>query len=91
VVIVTGTLSLGGNADYYGLVYAANAQNSTGTVVEVQGNASIIGAVAVDRGGGVLAGSSKTNIVYDNTVFNNVTVQGAVTLIQNGWREIASH
>ena len=91
VVIVTGTLSLGGDADYYGLVYAANAQDSTGTVVEVQGNASIIGAVAVDRGGGVLAGSSKTNIVYDNTVFNNVTVQGAVTLIQNGWREIASH
>jgi Tfp pilus assembly protein PilX len=90
-VIVNGTLSLGGTGDYYGLVYAANAQNSTGTVVHITGDASIIGAVAVDRGGGVLAGSSKTNLIYDRTVFNNVTVQGAVTLIQNGWREIASH
>ena len=88
-VLVNGTLSLGGGVDYYGLVYAANAQNSTGNVVLLGGDASIIGAVAVDRGGGVLAGSSKTNLVYDSTVFNNVTVQGAVTLIQNGWREIS--
>jgi Tfp pilus assembly protein PilX len=90
-VIVNGTLTLGGSVDYYGLVYAPNAQNSTGNVVTVTGDASIVGAVAVDRGGGVSAGSSKTNIVYDNMVFNNVTVNGAVTLIQNGWREIASH
>lgn len=87
-VIANGTLSLGGGVTYYGLVYAANAQNSTGYVVSLGGNSAIIGAVAVDRGGGVLAGSSKTNLVFDGTVFNSVTVNGAVTLIQNGWREI---
>jgi Tfp pilus assembly protein PilX len=64
-VIENGTLSLGGNANVYGLVYMVNQQGSNGAVVSISANASIQGIVAVDGDGGVLAGSSKTNLIYD--------------------------
>jgi Tfp pilus assembly protein PilX len=64
-VIENGTFSLGGTSNFYGTVYAVNQQGSTGTVVSIHGNASIQGIVAIDGGGGVTAGSSKTNLIYD--------------------------
>jgi Tfp pilus assembly protein PilX len=64
-VIENGTLSLAGNASFYGLIYMVNQQGSSGNVVSLGGNASIQGIVAVDGDGGVLAGSSSTNLIYD--------------------------
>ena len=55
-VIANGTLYLGGNVTFYGLVYAANLQRSTGEIVRTQGAATIVGSVAVDGGGGVSVG-----------------------------------
>jgi hypothetical protein len=88
-VIATGTLSLGGNFTYYGVVYAANLQASTGNVVSLGGTSQINGAVAVDGGGGVSAGSSKANIVYDPNAFNAVQGYASAGLVQGTWREIA--
>ena len=90
VMIANGTLALGGNTTYYGLVYLANLQNSTGFVLTTTGNAQIIGGVAVDGAGGVSAGSAGPSIIYSRNVFNNVIANGFVSQVQNGWREIAS-
>jgi Tfp pilus assembly protein PilX len=64
-VIENGTLSLEGNASFYGLVYMVNQQGSSGAVVSITGTAKIQGVVAVDGNGGVIAGSSGTNLIYD--------------------------
>ena len=71
-------------------MYAANLQSSTGIVVTINGNAQIVGGVAVDGAGGVSVGSSGNNLVYNRNVFSNVIANGFVSQIQNGWREIAS-
>jgi hypothetical protein len=65
-VIENGTLSLGGTVNFYGLIYMVNKQASSGSVVTVGGNAVIQGSVNIDGLGGVTAGSSKTNLVYDS-------------------------
>lgn len=87
-VINSGTLSLGGNYEYYGLVYAHNAQGSTGNVVSLGGTSLIHGAVAVDGLGGVSAGSSKLNLVYDSNVFGLVRGFGTGELTPGTWREL---
>src|SRR5205085_1561503 len=64
-IVENGTLVLGGNVTFYGLIYMVNKQLFTGTVLTIQGNATVQGAVNVDGNGGVTAGSSKTNLIYD--------------------------
>jgi Tfp pilus assembly protein PilX len=64
-VIENGTLSLGGTANFYGLIYMVNKQASSGAVVSIGGNATIQGSVNIDGLGGISAGSSKTNLIYD--------------------------
>ena len=64
-IIENGTFYMGGNATFYGLLYCVNRQNSTGSVVTLQGNTTLQGTVTIDGPGGVTAGSSKTNLIYD--------------------------
>jgi Tfp pilus assembly protein PilX len=64
-VIENGTLSMGGTSNFYGLIYMVNKQASSGAVVSIGGNAAIQGSVNIDGLGGVSAGSSKTNLIYD--------------------------
>lgn len=85
-VIENGTLSLGGNATFYGLVYMVNQQNSSGTVVSIGGNASIQGIVAVDGDGGVFAGSSKTNLIYDPRAASLMRGDSGATLDKSSFR-----
>lgn len=65
-VIENGTLTMGGTSNFYGLIYMANKQASSGAVVSIGGNATIQGSVNIDGLGGISAGSSKTNLVYDS-------------------------
>ena len=85
-VIENGTLSLGGNANFYGLVYMVNQQGSSGAVVSISGNASIQGIVAVDGNGGVLAGSSKTNLIYDSRAASLLRGDSGATLEKSSFR-----
>ena len=85
-VIVNGTYALGGNSTFYGLVYAVNAQGSTGAVVSTSGTAEIQGSVVVDGLGGVLAGASKTNIVYDPRALSLVRGFAGASIARNTWR-----
>jgi Tfp pilus assembly protein PilX len=89
VLIVTqGPLTLGGTVNYFGVVYQANTNGATGGLVNLQGNAEVRGGVIVDGNGTVVAGSSGTNVVYDDSAYNAVQTFGNAGLIQNTWREI---
>jgi Tfp pilus assembly protein PilX len=90
VVIATGTLSLGGNATYHGLVYAANLQGSTGYVVSLGGCSKIIGSVAVDGQGGVLAGSCGTNIAFNPNATFLAKGYSDPAAVKATWREVGT-
>jgi hypothetical protein len=87
-IINRGTFYLGGNTVFYGLVYAANRQNSSDFVVTLGGTSAIEGSVAVDGPGGVEAGASGTNIVANPSIFSTITSFSGAGIIQNTWREI---
>jgi type II secretory pathway pseudopilin PulG len=87
-IVEHGTVDFGGSMEFYGLVYAANAQRSAGAVVSVRGSALIQGSVAVDAGGGVTIGSSGRNLVYDARVFPMIKSFGAAAPVQGTWREL---
>lgn len=55
-VLDNGSIDLGGGAIYYGVVYDANSQNSSETLVTVRGGAKIVGEIIVDGSGGVSLG-----------------------------------
>lgn len=87
-VVASGTLELSGNTRYNGIVYLANQQKSTEAVLTINGTATIAGAVAVDGGGGVVAGSSAVNVTFADGAYNLLTGYGTAGIIQNTWREI---
>jgi hypothetical protein len=88
-VFMHGTLTFGGNGVFYGIVYAGNLPTSvTGAVVTIQGTAAIQGAVVVDGPGGVIAGSSRTNIVFDPRAFSSLQALANATMVPNTWRQI---
>jgi hypothetical protein len=83
-----GTLSLTGNAVFYGIVYAGNKQNSTGAVVTLNGTSAIQGSIVVDGPGGVIAGSSRTNVVFDPRAFSLLQALANATMVPNTWRQL---
>jgi hypothetical protein len=82
-------MSFTGNQTFYGLIYAADAQNSTAAVVTLGGTSAVQGSIQVGGPGAVSAGSSKLNLLFDPYVFTAAKSFGAVTIVQNKWREIA--
>lgn len=89
VVVASGSLTFAGNATYYGLVYAANLQNSSDFVVRLQGCAKVIGSVAVEGQGGVQAGSCGTNIAFNPNVTWLPRGFGDPAPVRSTWREVA--
>jgi hypothetical protein len=87
-VVYDGTLTLGGTSAFYGLIYMPNRDDSPGGVVTLQGDTQVVGAVVVDGPGGITAGSSKVNLVYDANSFNLVTTTQSINVIANSWREL---
>jgi hypothetical protein len=87
-VINNGTLTMSANSTYYGLVYARNAQASSGTVVTLTGTSLVQGSVAVDGDGGVSVGNSALNLVFDPNVFGAVKGYGNAGLSHGYWREL---
>jgi Tfp pilus assembly protein PilX len=85
-VIENGTLSLAGTTTFYGLVYMLNRQNTSGAVVTIGGNASVQGMISVDGNGGVVAGSSKTNVIYDSRATSLLRGEAGAVLNKNSFR-----
>jgi hypothetical protein len=88
-IVNNGTLTLGGNVTFFGIIYMANAQNSTSDIVFLGGAATIQGSVGVEGSGGVSAGSNKLNIVYDPSAVANLYGYGSTAEpSQNTFREL---
>lgn len=94
VIMPRGRMSLGGGATFYGVMYFANQENYTGPVLEIGGNAEVIGGVIIDNGGGLEIGSSggggsnNPNLTFSANAFNALSTFGTAGLIQNTWREL---
>ena len=88
VVIANGSLTLGGGATFYGVLYDANLVNSNNVLVTLTGDAQVVGSIAIDGAGGMYAGSSKLNLVWDPNVFNSLNAFGTASIVQNTFREI---
>ena len=91
-IIASGTIEISGTVNFYGIVYAANLQNSTAIdVIKIHGNAQVVGAAAVDGNGGILAGQSKANLVWDPRIFSDpvaLTSYGTAGVLKNTFREL---
>ena len=88
VVIANGNITIDGNATFYGVIYHANLNNSSAYLVNLACNVSIQGSIVIDGAGGLHAGSSKVNLVWDPNVFNNLKAFGTASIVQNTFREI---
>jgi len=89
-VMGSGTISLGGNATYNGVVYHANLGGQTGTCVDLGGNSAITGGIIVEGNCLTRIGSDKSNLRYNEAAFNAIRTFGTAGIIQNTWREIKS-
>jgi Tfp pilus assembly protein PilX len=92
IVLNHGTLSLGGNITYYGIIYSANNNSSpanAGDIISLTGTATIQGAIMVEGPGGVQAGSSKVNVVFDPNAGQSVYgYDDSAAIAQNSYREL---
>jgi Tfp pilus assembly protein PilX len=73
-IIANGTLAFKGNSTFYGIIYAANQANYSGTVVYLGGTTTVIGGVAVDGSGQLalnLGSSGNGAVACTDTGFNN--------------------
>jgi hypothetical protein len=85
-VIENGSLTLTGNTTFYGLIYMVNQQGSWVSVLSIQGNAAVQGALAVDGLAGVTLGSSKTNLIYDPRAANLLSGDSGAAINKNTFR-----
>ena len=81
---------LGGNAAFWGVVYAVNGQLSSGEVVVVHSNAKLVGAIDVDGRGTVGLGSSAPNLIYDPRAFNLLKTFSGAAPTPNTFRVLPS-
>jgi Tfp pilus assembly protein PilX len=91
-VVANGTFALGGTCTFYGIIYAANLENLSGTVVELFGNTTVVGAIDVDGNGGIEFGSSGAkgyegaNLEYSSTAFRNLSISAGAAATRNSFR-----
>jgi type II secretory pathway pseudopilin PulG len=91
-IIVNGTFSLGGNAEFWGTVYCANHQESSGIVVSVGGTAQLVGEIIVDGNGGMEVGEShKENVKYDPRSATELKAYVGATPTRNSFRVLSAN
>jgi Tfp pilus assembly protein PilX len=89
VVIAKGVMGkINGTATFYGIIYHANSDNDCSDLITLDGNVSVYGSIVIDGCGGLSAGSSKVNLVYDPNVFDGFKALGTAAIVQNTFREI---
>lgn len=88
VILASGSIYLGGTTQFNGVINAANGGGVTTPLVQVQGNAQVVGGVLVDGMATTIAGSSKLNVRLDLNAYRKVASYGSAGVIQNTWREI---
>ena len=76
----------------HGLVYMANEQSSSSTVLTLAANSLILGGVAINGDGHLVVGQARgprATIKYVTNAFNALRTYGTTGLVQNTWRELA--
>lgn len=93
VIMARGTLAM--KSRFYGLIYMANGPGDephlSSAVLTVAADGEIIGGVAIDGPGRLVAGSASHNrptITFDPNAFNSLASFGTTGLVQNTWREL---
>ena len=79
---------------FHGLIYMANQQGSSGTVLQANDNTEIYGGVAIDGPGRLTAGQAsgnKATITFVANPFNVLSSYGTAGLVQNTWRELPAN
>ena len=87
-VVADGSVTFTDKITYYGLVYAANLSQRTDTLIKLEKKAMIQGSVAVDGAGGIYIHVHGPSIVYDPTVFWDLTSLQGATIVQGSWHEL---
>ena len=87
-IIENGTLRLNGNIQFYGLIYMVNKQNSPASILGIHGTATVHGAVSIDGAGGLTAGASKANLIYDPRASTLLKGAAGATANKNTFRVI---
>jgi len=85
-IIANGTLTLNGNAEFFGVIYAVNPTNSSAAVVTVHGTAQVKGGIVVDGNGGIDFGSSASNLIFDPRVIPLIKTYAGATPTRNSFR-----
>jgi Tfp pilus assembly protein PilX len=85
-IIANGTLTLNGNAEFFGVIYALNPSNSSAAVVTVHGTSQVIGGIVVDGNGGIDFGSSAANLIFDPRVNALIQTYAGATPTRNSFR-----
>lgn len=87
-IVERGTLSLNGNLQFHGLIMMLNQQGSSDSLLNIHGTATVYGGVIVDGNGGITAGASKTNLVFDPRASTLLRGAAGATLNKNTFRVI---
>ncbi len=97
-IFASGSLTLNGTVNFYGVLYMANGQGTApssgacqaaqtnGPVVTVHGGGAINGAIFVDKCGTIDAGSAKFDVVYDSSAFGSFQAFATPSLAKNTFR-----
>jgi hypothetical protein len=92
-ILASGTVSLGANNRFYGLIYALNqtangytARAYPSPVVSLSGCGVVQGAIVVDGLGGADLGACKNNLVYDPRAFDKLRSFAGAAIVKNAWR-----
>jgi Tfp pilus assembly protein PilX len=87
-IVEDGSLQFGGSVQFYGLIIMLNKSNSSASLLNIGGNATVHGGVIIDGNGGITAGSSKTNLIFDPRASTLVKGAAGATLNKNTFRVV---
>jgi len=101
-IIANGTLTFGGGATFYGLIYGANLSGSTSSIINLTGTSTVVGGIAVDgnasltlgdsgNGVGCAAGTKCGDLMFDSGAFNNIIGFGGADQTPNTFRQLPAN
>jgi Tfp pilus assembly protein PilX len=91
-IIANGTLEMGGQSEFWGVVYCVNEQGSSGVVVKVGANANLRGEIIVDGKGGIEAGENHNeNVEYDPRAAIEEKIYAGATPTRNSFRVLPAN
>ena len=99
VILNDGTISFGGSATYYGVIYGVNASNQSVPIVSLGGTSTVVGGLAVNgsaslslgssgNGVGCTSGNKCGDLEFDPNAFNTLQGFGGAQQTPNTFRQL---